>query len=728
MSGCIPRLHVILDIIFEVICCLRYVRKRDGRLEPFDQERITNAIWKAAKAVGGKDKELARRLSDKVVEEIERRFGEDGVPTVEEIQDIIEKVLIENGHAKTAKAFILYRKQHQDLREMAEILSSTELVEKYLNLEDWYVRENSNMSFSLQGLNNYLTTKVIEKYWTNRIYPPNIAEAHYSGDVHIHDLGVLGPYCVGWDLRELLLSGFGGVPGKIESKPARHFRTALGQVVNFFYTLQGEAAGAQAFSNFDTLLAPFIRYDGLDYDEVKQALQEFIFNINVPTRVGFQTPFTNITLDLKIPEFMKDEPVVYGGRLVDDTYAEMMDEMVMFNMALAEVMAEGDARGRVFTFPIPTYNITRDFDWDSPVSQKIFELTAKYGVPYFSNFVNSDMRPEDVRSMCCRLRIDNRELRKRGGGFFGAYPLTGSIGVVTINLPRIGYLAKDEDRFFERLGELMDLAKDSLEIKRKVLERFTENGLYPYSRHYLRFIKERFGAYWKNHFSTIGIIGMNEALLNMFGYGIETEEGLEFAVKTLRFMRERLLEYQEETGNLYNLEATPAEGASYRLAKLDKKKYPDIIVANEKYLSMGAEPFYTNSTNLPVDYTGDLFEALEHQDKLQPLYTGGTVFHIFLGERLYSWESAAMLAKKVTHNYRIPYFTLTPTFSICPTHGYMSGEHKVCPKCGARCEVYSRVVGYLRPVDQWNDGKRSEFRIRRTFDKSIALVTQKASI
>jgi len=707
---------------------LRYVRKRDGRLEPFDQERITNAIWKAAKAVGGKDKELARRLSDKVVEEIERRFGEDGVPTVEEIQDIIEKVLIENGHAKTAKAFILYRKQHQDLREMAEILSSTELVEKYLNLEDWYVRENSNMSFSLQGLNNYLTTKVIEKYWTNRIYPPNIAEAHYSGDVHIHDLGVLGPYCVGWDLRELLLSGFGGVPGKIESKPARHFRTALGQVVNFFYTLQGEAAGAQAFSNFDTLLAPFIRYDGLDYDEVKQALQEFIFNINVPTRVGFQTPFTNITLDLKIPEFMKDEPVVYGGRLVDDTYAEMMDEMVMFNMALAEVMAEGDARGRVFTFPIPTYNITRDFDWDSPVSQKIFELTAKYGVPYFSNFVNSDMRPEDVRSMCCRLRIDNRELRKRGGGFFGAYPLTGSIGVVTINLPRIGYLAKDEDRFFERLGELMDLAKDSLEIKRKVLERFTENGLYPYSRHYLRFIKERFGAYWKNHFSTIGIIGMNEALLNMFGYGIETEEGLEFAVKTLRFMRERLLEYQEETGNLYNLEATPAEGASYRLAKLDKKKYPDIIVANEKYLSMGAEPFYTNSTNLPVDYTGDLFEALEHQDKLQPLYTGGTVFHIFLGERLYSWESAAMLAKKVTHNYRIPYFTLTPTFSICPTHGYMSGEHKVCPKCGARCEVYSRVVGYLRPVDQWNDGKRSEFRIRRTFDKSIALVTQKASI
>jgi len=707
---------------------LKYVRKRDGRLEPFDQERITNAIWRAAKAVGGKDKELARHLSDKVVEELRKRFGEDGVPTIEEIQDTIEKVLIENGHAKTAKAFILYRRQHQELRELAEILSSTELVEQYLNLEDWYVRENSNMSFSLQGLNNYLTTKVIERYWTNRIYPPNVAEAHKSGDVHIHDLGVLGPYCVGWDLRELLLSGFGGVPGKIESKPARHFRTALGQVVNFFYTLQGEAAGAQAFSNFDTLLAPFIRYDDLDYEEVKQALQEFIFNINVPTRVGFQTPFTNITLDLKVPEFMEDEPVVYGGKLLDDTYEEMQDEIDMLNMALAEVMAEGDARGRVFTFPIPTYNITKDFNWNSPVSREIFELTAKYGVPYFSNFVNSDMRPEDVRSMCCRLRIDNRELRKRGGGFFGAYPLTGSIGVVTINLPRIGYLAKDESRFLERLSELMDLAKDSLEIKRKVLERFTEKGLYPYSRHYLRFVKERFGAYWKNHFSTIGIIGMNEALLNMFGYGIWTEGGLKFTIKTLMFMRKRLLEYQEETGNLYNLEATPAEGASYRLAKLDKKKYPDIIVANEKYLSKGVEPFYTNSTHLPVDYTGDLFEALEHQEKLQPLYTGGTVFHIFLGERIYSWEIAAMLVKRIAYNYRVPYFTLTPTFSICPTHGYINGEHKVCPTCGVRCEVYSRVVGYLRPVDQWNDGKQSEFRVRKTFDRALTLAVQKIPI
>ena len=702
---------------------MKYVRKRDGRLEKFDKSRIANAIWKAAKAVGGKDRELAERLSDQVVEILEKRFGEDGVPTVEEIQDVVEKVLIENGHARTAKAYILYRKQHQDLRELAALLSSADLVDKYLEMEDWRVRENSNMSYSLQGLNNYLSSTVIAKYWITRIYPPNIGDAHFSGDFHIHDLGVLGPYCVGWDLSDLLFSGFGGVAGKIESKPPKHLRTALGQVVNFFYTLQGEAAGAQAFSNFDTYLAPFIRYDGLNEREVKQALQEFVFNINIPTRVGFQTPFTNITLDLTVPDFMKDEPVIYAGKIMDDTYGEMQEEIDMFNVALAEVMTEGDAKGRVFTFPIPTYNITRDFDWESPVSQKIFELSAKYGVPYFSNFINSDMKPEDVRSMCCRLRIDNRELRKRGGGFFGANPLTGSIGVVTINLPRIGYLQKDEDGFFERLEELMELAKDSLEIKRKVLERFTEKGLYPYSKHYLRSIKERFGKYWKNHFSTIGIVGMNEALLNLFGYGIACKEGLKFAIKVLNFMREKLLEFQEETGNLYNLEATPAEGTSYRLARIDKKKYPDIIVANEKYLSKGAEPFYTNSSQLPVYYTGDLFEAIEHQDQLQPLYTGGTVFHIYLGEKLYSWKAAAELVKRVAYASRLPYFTLTPTFSICPTHGYLNGEQNTCPVCGAKCEVYSRVVGYLRPVDQWNDGKQAEFRLRRTFDKSVVLAT-----
>jgi len=706
---------------------LKFVRKRDGRLEPFDQERITNAIWKAAKAVGGKDKELAKKLSDQVVAELKKRFGEDGVPTVEEIQDLVEKVLIENGHARTAKAYILYRKQHQDLRELASLLSQADLVDQYLDMEDWRVKENSNMSYSLQGLNNYLSSTVIAKYWITRIYPPNIAEAHFSGDMHIHDLGVLGPYCVGWDIKDLLLSGFGGVPGKIESTPAKHFRTALGQVVNFFYTLQGEAAGAQAFSNFDTYLAPFIRYDGLSQKEVEQALQEFFFNMNVPTRVGFQTPFTNVTLDLKVPDFMADEPIIMGGKMMDETYGSLDKEMEMFNIAFARVLSRGDARGRVFTFPIPTYNITKDFDWDALVSQEVFEVAAKYGAPYFGNFVNSDMKPEDVRSMCCRLRIDNRELRKRGGGFFGANPLTGSIGVVTLNLPRIGYLAKDEDEFFERLGALMEIAKDSLEIKRKVLEGFTEKGLYPYSKRYLKGVKETFGKYWKNHFSTIGILGMNEALQNLFGYGITTPEGLEFAVKTLNFMRKKLADFQEETGNIYNLEATPAEGASYRLARIDKRKYPDIIVANERQVAKGAEPFYTNSTQLPVDYEVDLFEALEHQDRLQTLYTGGTVFHIYLGERLPTWKAAADLVRKVAWNFHIPYFTLTPTFSICPSHGYLKGEQPQCPICGAKCEVYSRVVGYLRPVDQWNDGKQAEFALRRTFEKTV-FVPQVAAI
>jgi ribonucleoside-triphosphate reductase len=703
---------------------MKFVLKRDSKLESFDQERITNAIWKAAKAVGGKDKELAKRLSDEVVAELQKIYGDDGVPTVEEIQDIVEKRLIENGHAQTAKAYILYRKQHTDMRELAALLSSSDMVDQYLEVEDWRVKENSNMSYSLQGLNNYLSSTVVAKYWISRIYPSHIADAHFSGDMHIHDLGVLGAYCVGWDVSELLLSGFGGVSGKIESKPAKHFRTALGQVVNFFYTLQGEAAGAQAFSNFDTYLAPFIRYDNLNQQEVQQALQEFFFNMNVPTRVGFQTPFTNLTLDLTVPDFMKNEAVLYNGKVTQDTYGDMTKEMEMFNLAFAEVMRQGDSKGRVFTFPIPTYNITKDFNWDSPVSQAIFEVTAKYGVPYFSNFVNSDMKPEDVRSMCCRLRIDNRELRKRGGGFFGANPLTGSIGVVTLNIPRIGYLSKDEDEFFERLDALMEIAKSSLEIKRKVLEVFTDNGLYPYSRRYLKHVKEGYGKYWKNHFSTIGIVGLNEAIINLLGQNIASRDGQAFAVKMLTFMRNRLADFQEETGSIYNLEATPAEGTSYRLARLDTRRYKDILVANQKQvIANHAEPFYTNSSQLPVDFAGDLFEALEHQESLQTLYTGGTVFHIFLGERLNSWKSAAELIKKVAWNSRLPYFTLTPTFSVCSTHGYISGEHKQCPTCGANCEVYSRVVGYLRPVDQWNDGKQAEFAIRKTFDRSAVMVS-----
>jgi ribonucleoside-triphosphate reductase len=534
---------------------------------------------------------------------------------------------------------------------------------------------------------------------------------------------VLGPYCVGWDLSDLLLSGFGGVSGKIESKAAKHFRTALGQIVNFFYTLQGEAAGAQAFSNFDTYLAPFIRYDHLSQKDVEQALQEFFFNMNVPTRVGFQTPFTNLTLDLTVPDFMKDEGVLYNGKINSETYGDFAHEMEMFNLAFAEVMRQGDSKGRVFTFPIPTYNITKDFQWNSAVSKAIFEVTAKYGVPYFSNFVNSDMKPEDVRSMCCRLRIDNRELRKRGGGFFGANPLTGSIGVVTLNMPRIGYLSQDEDEFFQRLESVMQVAKSSLEIKRKVLEAFTENGLYPYSRRYLRNVKDGYGKFWKNHFSTIGLVGINEAVFNLLGVNIASREGKDFAIKALSFMREILVDFQAETGNIYNLEATPAEGTAYRLARIDRRKYPEIAMANQRQvLTQHAEPFYTNSSQLPVDYDGDLFDALEHQESLQTLYTGGTVFHIFLGERLHSWESAAELIRKVSGNSRLPYFTLTPTFSICPSHGYTSGEHKQCPVCGATSEVYSRVVGYLRPVDQWNDGKQAEFAIRRTFDRSVVSV------
>ncbi len=701
---------------------MRYVRKRDGRLTEFDQKRITDAIWKAAKAVGGKDLDLAQKLSDQVTALLFEKFGEDGVPTVEEIQDLVENTLIENGRARTAKAYILYRQQHHELRVMAALLSSDDLVEQYLNVEDWRVKENSNMGYSLQGLNNYLSSTVIANYWLTRIYPPNIGEAHRSGDLHIHDLAVLGPYCVGWDLPDLLLSGFRGVPGKVESSPAKHLSSILGQIVNFFYTLQGEAAGAQAFSNFDTYLAPFIRYDGLGEREVRQAIQEFLFNLNVPTRVGFQAPFTNITMDINTPDFLAKEPVVIGGKIQADVYGDFAEEMELFNSAFADVMYEGDAKGRVFTFPIATYNITDDFDWDSRVVERIFRMTAKYGTPYFSNFINSDMNPEDVRSMCCRLRIDTRELLKKGGGFFGSNPLTGSIGVVTLNLPRIGFEQDSEGDFLERLDELMGLARDSLLIKRKILERFTKSGLYPYSRYYLRHIMEAFGSFWDNHFSTIGIIGMNEACLNLLGVGISSGEGLGFAVRVMEFMRARLSDYQEQTGQIFNLEATPAEGTTYRLAKLDKMRHPGSVVANERNLARGAAPFYTNSTHLPVDHTDDVFNAIAHQDKLQPLYTGGTVLHIFLGERAPSWKAAANLVRKVAEGSRIPYFTLTPTFSVCPSHGYIRGRHHDCPECGAPAEVYSRVVGYLRPVDQWNDGKRSEFQIRETFDKAISLV------
>jgi ribonucleoside-triphosphate reductase len=982
------------------------IRKRDGSVVLFQKDKIAEAIWKSVKAVGGTDQDKAHYLADFVVEQLEQKYGEGGIPGVEEIQDLVEKTLIEKGHAKTAKAFILYRKSHEELRDIKGLFDTIESVDDYLSLNDWMVKENSNMGFSLQGLNNYIATKIISNYWVRRIYPEAIRKAHEEGEIHVHDLGTLGAYCfddktkiltetgwklfkdvktgervatknlkteklefqvpydkqvynyngemysfegrsvsllvtpehrllvrrkhkkdwefvnppefkygmefdkkvnweghkvehykipfiaggnrkkemgsfkikeylelmgwyisegsayipsdgdyrisiaqsykkyreeicnlldkmklsynntskfnihlhskelyyhlkqlgiskekyipnyikelnsdliktflialfkgdgsfsskgklrkyytnserlaedvvecllkiglcgtiserknkkgyiisvetkhltpiyrrpvkkekyngkvydfsvkngtlvvmregkvvvsgncVGWDLKDLLMTGFRGVPGKVESKPPKHLRTALGQMVNFFYTLQGETAGAQAFSNFDTLLAPYVRYDGLDYHTLKQAMQEFLFNLAVPTRVGFQTPFTNITMDLKVPDYMKNEHVAIGGEFKKETYGEFQKEMDMINMAFAEGMIEGDASGRVFTFPIPTYNITKDFDWDNPNYNVIWEMTAKYGIPYFSNFINSDMKPEDARSMCCRLRLDQAELRKRGGGLFGSNPQTGSVGVVTVNLPRIGFTAVSEDDFFKKLGNLMELSKESLEIKRKSLERFTELGLYPYAKFYLRNVHARFGESWKNHFSTIGLLGMNEAIMNfMPGENITTEKGRKFAEKTLLFMRERLEEYQKETNSIYNLEATPGEGTTYRFARKDKKQFGRIIVANEDAVREGRAPYYTNSTQLPVNYTNDLFKALELQDPLQTLYTGGTVFHGFIGEKMQK-EHVKLLVKKIAENFALPYFTITPTFSICPVHGYLAGDHEYCPKC-----------------------------------------------
>ncbi|MBN2101980.1 MAG: ribonucleoside triphosphate reductase [Candidatus Aenigmarchaeota archaeon] len=677
---------------------LEKIKKRDDRIVKFDNDKIKNAIMKAVKAVGGKDEKSAEQLATQVITLLKRKFR-DQIPSVEDVQDMVEKVLIENGHAKTAKAFILYREQRAAVRDVKKLLSDTEIVDDYLKETDWQVRENSNMSYSLQGLNSHLSSQIISNYWMSKLYPREIQEAHRTGDFHIHDLGVLGAYCVGWDLRDLLISGFKGVRGKIECRPPKHFRVALGQIVNFFYTLQGEAAGAQAFSNFDTYLSPFIRADNLDFKQVKQTLQEFIFNINVPTRVGFQTPFTNITLDLIVPANIKDDAVIIGGKMTETTYGDYQKEMDVFNEAFAEVMMEGDASGRVFTFPIPTYNITKDFDWDSPKYKGIWEMTAKYGIPYFSNFINSDMKPEDARSMCCRLRLDNRELRKRGGGLFGANPLTGSIGVVTINMPRLGFLSRNEKEFFARLDSLMDLAKESLEIKRKIIESFTDKGLYPYSKFYLRATKDATGSYWTNHFSTIGLVGLNEAVMNFMDANIADENARKFAIKVLEYMRERISGYQEATGHIYNLEATPGEGTSHRLARLDKKLHPEIVVANEYNVrKFGAAPYYTNSSQLPVNYTDDIFTALDLQEELQTKYTGGTVLHGFVGERMPSPEATKMLVKKIAENYKIPYFTITPTFSICPKHGYLAGEHKFCPKCDEEIGYVKKPVAASEPV------------------------------
>ncbi|WP_129634996.1 ribonucleoside triphosphate reductase [Candidatus Nanosynbacter sp. TM7-008] len=692
------------------------IKKRDGRTAKFDRKKIEKAIEKAGLETGEFDAAQAVELTDKVLGVLETR-NQKRLPSVEDIQDIVEDALIDSKFKKTAKAYIIYRDQHKKLREITSN-AHVDLIDKYLENLDWKVNENSNMGYSLQGLNNYVSAEITKTYWLDKIYTSKIGQAHKEGDLHIHDLNLLSVYCVGWDLTDLLQEGFTGVAGKVASKPAKHFRSALGQVVNFFYTLQGEAAGAQAFSDFDTLLAPFIRADKLSYKEVKQAIQEFVFNVNVPTRVGFQTPFTNITLDLECPKHMADNPVIIGGEMQDTTYGEYQEEMNMLNKALLEVLSEGDANGRVFTFPIPTVNITKDFNWDNPVIESLWEASAKYGIPYFSNFINSDMDPEDARSMCCRLRIDNRQLEYRGGGLFGSNPMTGSVGVVTINLPRLALKSKNEKEFFKGLAELMDMAKDSLETKRKVLERLTDANLYPYTKFYLRNIKQRFNQYWKNHFSTIGLIGTNEAALNLLGVDIGTEKGKAFAEKTLDFMRDRLVEYQKETGNNYNLEATPAEGTTYRLAQLDKASFPDRAhFAN----GIGAEvkcPFYTNSSHLPVNYTDDLFELMDLQDNLQTKYTGGTVIHFFLGERMDDPQTLKKLVKTICENYKLPYFTFSPSFSICKNHGYIVGEHPECPNCGESTEVYSRVVGFLRPVSQWNKGKQAEFEMREHYDNA----------
>lgn len=661
---------------------VKQIKKRDGRIMAFDKKKVASAIFKALRSVGQEDEKLADKLAKEVAKVLDKEYDGKIIPTVEQIQDIVERVLIKENLAEAAKSYILYREQHAKIRDLNKFINSDDLIDQYLDKLDWRVKENSNMAYSLQGLNNHVASTVSAHYWLNSIYSPEIRQAHMEADLHLHDLQLLAAYCCGWDLRDLLIHGFTGVEGKVQSKPPKHFRSALGMIVNFLYTLQGEANGAQAFSNFDTYLAPFIRYDKLDYHAVKQAMQEFMFNMNIPTRVGFQTPFTNITMDLKPSGALADDFVIIGGEVTTDKYKDFQPEMDMINKAFAEVCLEGDAKGRVFTFPIPTYNITKDLDWENPVLEKVWEMTAKYGIPYFSNFVNSDMNPDDARSMCCRLRLDNRELKKRGGGLFGANPLTGSIGVVTINLPRIGYLAKTKEEYFARLDRLMDIARESLETKREVIEKFTNMGLYPYSRFYLGKIKEQFGEYWKNHFNTIGVLGMNESLLNFLGKSIIDEEGHNFARDVMDHMRERLMTFQTETGHLYNLEATPGEGTTYRFAKADKKRYADIIVANEKsFEEKHSAPYYTNSTQLPVSFSNDIFEALDLQDDLQTKYTGGTVLHGFIGEKMPSVKATRDLVKKIAENYHLPYYTITPTFSVCPIHGYIAGEHQFCPRC-----------------------------------------------
>jgi ribonucleoside-triphosphate reductase len=684
------------------------VIKRDGQVVFCDGRKIADAIAKAAHAASEtiNHEVLARKVLSILAEKYEDHVD------VETIQDLVEQELIHSGAAATAKAYILYREERRKVREGRILIDATSrLFHDYLDDKDWMIQENANTRKSINGMNNYIREAFTRRYWLNEVYPVEIREAHQSGAMHIHDLGFFGPYCCGWDLQQLLTMGFGGISGKVSSKPAKHFRAFLGQIVNATFTSQGESAGAQAWSSIDTYCAPFIRYDNLAYHEVKQALQEFVFNLNVPTRVGFQCPFSNLTFDLKVPQRMRNQGVVIGGQLQDSTYGEFQEEMDMFNLAFCEVMMEGDASGRVFTFPIPTINVTKDFSWEGPVADAIMEMTCKYGIPYFSNYVNSDLSPEDALSMCCRLRLDTSELRKRGGGLFGSNPLTGSIGVVTLNLPRLAYLSTDEADFLLRLETLASLAFQSLELKRKVVEQETERGMYPFSARWLASIKEREGSFWANHFSTIGLVGMEEACLNLFGKdgSLTTDTGQRFALAILTRLRELIISYQKKSGNFYNLEATPAEGTSYRLAQRDRDQFPEIITAGSDV------PYYTNSSQLPVGYTDDLFETLDLQDELQCQYTGGTVLHLYLGERIESIEIAKRLLKTVFANYKLPYVSLTPTFSTCEDHGYLAGEQPVCPVCGKETEVWTRVVGYLRPVRDFHKGKKEEYRQRKLY-------------
>ncbi|MBI2644911.1 ribonucleoside triphosphate reductase [Candidatus Uhrbacteria bacterium] len=676
------------------------VIKRNGERVAFDKQFIFDAIMKAVHVTQEFEEREARKITEGVCYYISKSWKESSEIKVEDIQDIVEFALLNAGHYKTARAYIVYREKRAQTRSAGAIAIEVEkTIDEYVSKSDWRVHENANQGYSLGGMILNTSEKLVANYWLNYIYPKEVKEAHTEGDVHIHDLGWFCGYCAGWSLRQLLEEGFNGIPGKTGSLPPKHLETAVAQMVNFLGSLQNEWAGAQAFSSFDTYLAPFIKKDNLNYARVKQAVQQFIFNLNIPSRWGTQTPFTNITLDWVCPEDMREKHPVLGGEEQEFVYGDCQTEMDMLNKAYIEVMSAGDYRGRIFTFPIPTYNITKDFNWDNENAQLLFEMTARYGVPYFQNFINSSLNPSDVRSMCCRLQLDLRELRARGGGLFGSAEMTGSVGIVTINLARLGFLSKTREEFFERLGRLMDISKESLEIKRKVVQDNMDRGLLPFTKRYLGILS--------NHFSTIGLNGTNEAALNLFGEDISTAQGKQFAKDIVIFMRTKLSDYQEQTGNLYNLEATPAEGTTYRFAREDKSRYPGIIQAGS-----ADAPYYTNSTHLPVQYTDDPVLALNHQDDLQTSYTGGTVLHVFLGEQVKEWKACRSFVKKIAENYALPYFTITPTFSICQAHGYISGEQKNCPTCQEPCEIWSRVVGYFRPVDQWNKGKQSEFADR----------------